>query len=225
MQGDLNRETSYGDDPVLWARRWLAAGAGWLHLVNLDGAFEQSAPENWRALQAILAMQQSEYPDRQIQFGGGVRNLDMMQRVLEAGVSRVVLGTVAATEPETVLNAVEKFGREHLAAALDILNNQVSIRGWMEKLPLTPLVLGNQLVQAGLRTLIYTDITRDGTSTGTNLETARRLAGQTGAEIILSGGVSSLEDIRAARDMGMAGVITGRALYEGAFTLPDALQI
>lgn len=225
MQGDLNRQTSYGDDPVAWARKWFHDGSGWIHLVNLDGAFEQASPENLLALQAILKMQKAEYPDRKIQFGGGVRTIEMMAQVLNAGVSRVILGTVAATEPDIVLKAVWQFGCEHLTAALDIIDNQVSIRGWVEKLPVTPLELGQQLVDAGIRTLIYTDVSRDGTSTGTNLETGRKLASRTGVEIILSGGVASLEDILSAREAGMAGVITGRALYEGAFTLPEALRV
>jgi phosphoribosylformimino-5-aminoimidazole carboxamide ribotide isomerase len=225
VQGDLNRQTTYGDDPAAFARRWFSAGAEWLHLINLDGAFEQSADANLKALQAILAVQRSEFPQARIQFGGGVRSLEMIRQVLEAGVTRVILGTALVTNWELVEQTVTAFGAQRLAAAMDVQQGQVSIRGWVEQSPWTPLALGQRLVTAGIRTMIYTDIARDGTGAGANLDTARDLAVTCGADVILSGGIARLEEIRQAQAAGMAGVIIGRALYAGDFTLEQALEV
>jgi phosphoribosylformimino-5-aminoimidazole carboxamide ribotide isomerase len=224
MQGDLDRQTTYGDDPVAWARRWFMDGAEWLHLVNLDGAFEKTDATNLQAVMEILAMQQKDYPTRKIQFGGGLRSLESIDRILQAGAARVVLGTIAATQTELVTEAVRIFGCARLAVALDVRDRQVSIRGWVESLPLSPLDFALRLADAGVHTLIHTDISRDGTSTGTNLSEAVSISTETGVNVILSGGVATLVDIQAARRAGLAGVITGRALYEGAFTLLQALE-
>jgi phosphoribosylformimino-5-aminoimidazole carboxamide ribotide isomerase len=225
VQGDLDRQTTYGSDPVAWARKWFSSGAGWLHLVNLDGAFEQAESDNLAALRAILEMRGDEFSSVKVQFGGGVRTLAMVDQVLNAGVDRVVLGTAAATDPALVDAALERFGADRFAAALDVLDNQVSIRGWVEQLPLSPVDLARRLAGQGVSTLIYTDISRDGTSRGTNLTAARDLASAAGVKVILSGGVASLADVSAAREAGLAGVIIGRALYEGAFALGQALKL
>ncbi|MEN6409897.1 MAG: 1-(5-phosphoribosyl)-5-[(5-phosphoribosylamino)methylideneamino]imidazole-4-carboxamide isomerase [Anaerolineaceae bacterium] len=225
VQGDLARQKTYGDDPVEFARRWFAAGANWIHVVNLDGAFEQAEDANLTALHAILAMRQKEFPHVRIQFGGGVRSLEMIRQVLDVGVNRVILGTLLAKGWDLVEQAVRVCGADALAAAMDVLNGYVSIRGWVEQTDLTPLALGSRLTAAGIKTVIYTDITRDGTGKGANLETAQSLAHECGAHVILSGGIASLEEISRARAAGMAGVIIGRALYEGAFTLKEALEV
>ena len=223
-QGDLAQQTTYGDDPVAFARRWFGEGAAWLHLVNLDGAFEQTQAANLTAVQAITAMQQAEFPSATIQFGGGIRSLEMIRQVLAAGIRRVILGTALVTDPDLVQQAVIRFGANRLSAGLDVKDGQVAIRGWVEKSPFTPLDLARRMADAGLRTVIYTDISRDGTSTGGNLAATVELARSTGMDVILSGGVASLDDIRRAREAGLAGAITGRALYEGAFSLADALR-
>lgn len=225
VQGDLARQKIYGDDPVEFARRWFSTGAAWIHLINLDGAFEQAEAANLNALRAILAMQRSEFPHGRIQFGGGVRSLDMIGRVLEAGVSRVILGTLLATQWSLVEQSIQAYGADALAAAMDVQSGRVSIRGWVEQTEWTPLALGQRLSAAGLKTIIYTDIARDGTGTGANLETAQDLARECGANVILSGGIASLSEIQRARSAGMAGVIIGRALYEGTFTLQQALEV
>lgn len=224
-QGDLTQQTTYGDDPVAFARRWFSAGARWLHLVNLDGAFEQSQAANLAAVQAVAALQRTEFPLAQIQFGGGVRTIEMIEQVLTAGIRRVILGTAAVTNPDLVAQAVARFGADRLAAGLDVKVGKVAIRGWVEQSPFTALELAQKMAEAGLRTIIYTDISRDGTSAGGNLSSTIELARASGMDVILSGGVASLEDIRRARDAGLAGAITGRALYEGAFDLADALRI
>jgi phosphoribosylformimino-5-aminoimidazole carboxamide ribotide isomerase len=225
VQGDLDRQTTYGSDPVAWARKWFSSGASWLHLVNLDGAFEKTESDNLAALRAILEMRGDEFPSVKVQFGGGVRTLAMVDQVLKAGVDRVVLGTAAATDPALVDAALERFGQDRFAAALDVLDNRISIRGWVEQLTLSPVDLAGRLAGQGVGTLIYTDISRDGTSRGTNLAAARDLASTVGVDVILSGGVASLADVSAARDVGLAGVIIGRALYEGAFALGQALKL
>lgn len=224
VQGDLTRQKTYGTDPVKFARRWFTAGANWIHLVNLDGAFEQTEAANLNALREILTMQRTEFPHGHIQFGGGVRSLEMIEQVLEAGVSRVILGTMLATQWDLVEQGIQAFGGDSLAAAMDVMNGYISIRGWVEKTSLTPQTLGNRLTECGLRTIIYTDISRDGTGAGANLETAQDLVRECGANVILSGGIASLDEIKRARSSGMAGVIIGRALYEGAFTLEQALE-
>lgn len=223
VQGDLERQTVYGDDPTEFAHRWFAEGAAWLHLVNLDGAFEQGETANLTAVEEIISLQQHSFPDCRIQFGGGVRSLEVIDRLLQTGIGRVILGTVAVTEPELARQAVTRFGADHLAAAVDVKQGQVTIRGWVEQSPFPPIRLGQQMADLGLRTLIYTDVARDGVAQGTNLAGAYSLAEATGLEVILSGGVACLEDICAARQAGLAGVITGRALYTGAFSLREAL--
>lgn len=225
MQGDLSRETIYGDDPSEFVRRWFAAGAEWIHLVNLDGAFENQEAANLAALKGIMRVQQSEFPDRKIQLGGGIRTLDMAKSVLQMRIARVILGTLAASQPSMVEQAVNQFGAEQVAVALDVKDGQICIRGWVESTPYTLEEFASKMAFAGVRTLIYTDVARDGTSAGTNLEKACHLAEETGVEIILSGGVATLRDIQAARSAGLAGVITGRALYQGAFSLQEALSV
>jgi phosphoribosylformimino-5-aminoimidazole carboxamide ribotide isomerase len=223
-QGDLAQQTTYGDDPAAFARRWFSEGARWLHLVNLDGAFEQSQAANLQAVQSVAALQQTEFPGAFIQFGGGVRSLEMIEQILLAGIRRVILGTAAVTDPELVAQAVARFGADRLAAGLDVKDGKVAIRGWVEQSPFTALELARRMAAAGLRTIIYTDISRDGTSTGGNLAATMELAKDSGMDVILSGGVASLDDIRRAAEAGLAGAITGRALYEGAFSLAEALR-
>jgi phosphoribosylformimino-5-aminoimidazole carboxamide ribotide isomerase len=222
-QGDPKRQTIYGDSPGETARRWLEAGSTWLHVVDLDGAFGDRDDKNLQGLAAILA----DTGDRaRIQLGGGLRTLQEIDRVIGLGVSRVVLGTVAVERPELVARAVEQLGAERVAVGLDARDGRVQTRGWVRDGGTGVLELGRRLQQeAGVATLIYTDIARDGVQTGPELETARKLAAGRGLSVIVAGGVARLEDIRRVRDAGLAGVIVGRALYEGRFTLEEALEV
>ena len=222
-QGDPARQTVYGDHPGHTARRWLDAGTDWLHVVNLDGAFGDGDGRNLDGLRAILDEVGSE---ARVQLGGGLRTLQDVEQVLTRGVSRVVLGTVAVEQPELVAAAVARFGTGSIAVGLDARDGQVRTRGWKQDGGVGVLELGLRLHQeAGVETVIYTDIARDGVQTGPELSAARELAAAGGLRVIASGGVASLDDIRGVREAGLHGVIVGRALYEGLFTLEAALEV
>lgn len=219
-EGDPLRQTIYATDAGEAARRWLAAGAEWLHVVNLDGAFGESEQANRRALESILEVT-VEYK-AQVQFGGGLRSLAVIEQVFSAGVTRVILGTSAVEQPEILAAALEQWGTERVAVSLDARDGVVRKRGWMESTDLNALTLARQLQETGLRWLIFTDIARDGVKQGLNLGKTVELASATGLKVIASGGVSNLEDIEAARRARLAGVIVGRALYDG---LVDPMQL
>ncbi len=222
QQGDPSRETRYADDPAAVARRWLRQGARWLHVVNLDGAFGEQDAANRAALRAVLG--EAAAHDAQVQFGGGLRSLEAVEQALALGVSRVVLGTLAARQPEAVAEALRRWGAERIAVGLDARDGRVQVGGWAEATDLEATTFARHLAALGLRTLIFTDIRRDGLQTGLNLADTVALQRASGLDIIASGGVASLADVRAARNAGLAGVIIGRALYEGAFTLSEALH-
>lgn len=212
-QGDPQQQTVYGDDPAATARRWLEAGARWLHVVNLDGAFGEADSANRQALAEILQAA-SEY-QAQVQFGGGMRSLADIDRALEIGVARAILGTLAAEHPEVLGSGVQRFGAQRLAAGLDARHGLVQVRGWVEGTSLQAVELARQMAALGLRWLIFTDVARDGVGSGLNLASTLELAHRSGLNVIASGGVNGLEDIRGARQAGLPGVIVGRALYEG----------
>lgn len=223
QQGNPTRQTTYSDDPARTARRWLEAGAGWLHVVNLDGAFAENDRANHAALRAIVEIA-NEFHAR-VQFGGGVRSLKMIEQIIDLGVSRVVLGTVAIEQPQMVAQAVETFGAEKVAVGIDARDGLVRVHGWQSDsgTPATDLAL--QMREAGVRTIVFTDISRDGLGSGLNIPSTRGLADASGLNVIASGGVHAMEDVTAAQEAGLAGVIIGRALYEGSINLKEALNI
>lgn len=225
MQGDLRRQTIYHHDPAMVARRWLEIGARWVHVVNLDGAFENPDLANRSALEAILAMVRRDFPHRWVQLGGGLRTLQSVQQALEAGVSRVVLGTAAVRSPEWVQQLLALYGPERVAVGLDGREGKIMLRGWSEASDLDVQALAQRFAHMGLRTIIFTDIARDGMKTGINIAVSQALADSTALEVIASGGVRNLEDIRQAKVAGLAGVIVGRALYDGSIRLEEALEI
>jgi phosphoribosylformimino-5-aminoimidazole carboxamide ribotide isomerase len=224
-QGDPDRETRYADDPLGVARRWQEAGAQWLHVVNLDGAFGERGQENQAALERILTT------GLRVQFGGGVRDFATLCRVLDLGVSRVVVGTAAVRNPKLagppalVDQAMQAFGPERVALGLDAREGQVRTHGWREAAPLTALELGRWWAARGVRWVVYTDVARDGMGSGLNLEATVHLVQATGLQVIGSGGVASLEDVQRAYQAGLSGVIIGRALYEGQVVLEEALRV
>jgi phosphoribosylformimino-5-aminoimidazole carboxamide ribotide isomerase len=224
-QGDPARQTSYGAEPAEVARRWCGAGAKWVHVVNLDGAFSRDgaagqapAEANLAALSAIATV-----PGLRVQFGGGLRDQAGVRRAFELGAARVVLGTAALESPALVGWALRTYGPERVAAGLDARDGQVRVRGWAEPAPLSAGVLGAQLRRLGLDWCIFTDIARDGVSAGVNVPATVALAQATGLRVVASGGVAGLEDVLAVRAAGLAGVIVGRALYEGQVDLAQAL--
>jgi len=218
-EGDPERLTEYSDDPAETALRWLSAGAKWLHIVNLDGAFGEKDEANHLALQLIVKL------GAQVQFGGGIRSIDAIEQALQLGISRVVLGTVAVERPDIVVDALKKFGSQKVAVGIDARDGLVRTRGWLDNSGIAAADLALQMRTLGLRTVIFTDIRRDGLGSGLNIPSTRQLAERSGLDVIASGGVHTLEDVIAAREANLAGVIIGRALYEGSINLKEALEI
>jgi phosphoribosylformimino-5-aminoimidazole carboxamide ribotide isomerase len=216
-QGDPLRQTTYGDDPLAWAERWKSAGAGWLHVVNLDGAFGEETQANMKTLQALLGI------GLKVECGGGVRDRAAITRLLEMGVERVFLGTAAIQNPTVVDWAISKYGAVHIAADIGTCEGRVMVKGWQEATSLTVLEAGKRLREQGLEWCVLTDVQRDGTGAGVNVTTAEELQTVTGLKVVASGGVHSLEEIRQARAAGLAGVILGKALYDGQLSLSDCL--
>jgi phosphoribosylformimino-5-aminoimidazole carboxamide ribotide isomerase len=219
VQGDPGQETEYADDPLRVAGRWRDAGASWVHVVNLDGAFGEGSEKNLNALDRVMTS------GLRVQFGGGLRDFDGIQRALDAGVERVVMGTAAVKKPDLVEAALEAFGAERVALAIDARRGRVRTHGWQEVSELTPTELGRKWAERGIHWVIFTDVTRDGMGGGLNVEGTVALAQTTGLRVIASGGVASLDDVRKSREAGLSGVIIGRALYEGELELRDALEV
>ena len=219
-QGDYNRVTVYNDDPVEQARAFAAQGAEWLHVVDLNGARE-GVPGNIAIVERIVS--EVGLP---VQTGGGIRTLETLQRLADAGVSRMVLGTKLATDREFVLEAVARFGSS-VTAGIDARDGMVAIEGWREGTATPASELVRELSGLGIRHLVYTDISRDGMQTGVNVDAYDEIAEEAGFPIIASGGISALEDLNALAALGpdvIEGAITGRALYEGAFKLKHAIR-
>lgn len=219
MQGDPDRETQYANDPLHIAQRWQAAGTEWLHVVNLDGALDESGRENLAALERILTT------GLRVQFGGGMRDLPSVQHALDLGASRVVIGTAAVENPVLVEEALSAFGPERIALGLDARDGKVRTHGWKEDTGITAVEMGQQWADKGVRWVIFTDVARDGMGAGLNLDATVELAQATGMDIIASGGVASLADVQQTHDAGLSGIIIGRALYEGQVRLEEALKV
>jgi phosphoribosylformimino-5-aminoimidazole carboxamide ribotide isomerase len=218
-EGDPDRMTVYSDDPVETVQRWLKDGAEWVHVVNLDGAFGVKDAENRLALEEMLAS------GAKIQFGGGMRSLDGIERAIKLGVSRVVLGTIAVEHPEIVAAALDYFGEEKVAVGIDARDGLVRIRGWQESGGVSATDLALQMRDLGVRTVIFTDVSRDGVGRGINIPATRELADKSSLDVIASGGVRALEDVKAAFEADLCGVIIGRALYDGTVGLRDAIDL
>ncbi len=218
-QGDATRETAYESDPVAQAERFVDEGARWLHVVDLDRAFERG--DNASVIDRILA----RVGDRvRIQLGGGVRTAARVRGALESGVTRVVLGSAAVSAPDVVAGALQMAGPDHIAVGVDARDGLVAVRGWQEGSGHRVEEVVRRVVKLGVTTVVYTDITRDGMLAGADTGGAVALQGE-GAAVILSGGIASLSDLRAAAAAGLAGAIVGRALYERRFSLREALAI
>jgi phosphoribosylformimino-5-aminoimidazole carboxamide ribotide isomerase len=212
--GDPSRQTVYSTDPAQTARRWLDAGARWLHVVNLDGAFDETDSKNQNALKQILTIA-NEY-SASVQFGGGLRSAAAIDRALGMGVTRVVLGTVVVQNRAILEEALKRWDAGRVAAGLDARGGFIQVRGWKEGTTLRAIEVAQQLETAGLRWLVFTDIAQDGMGSGINLEQTVELSSSCQLQIIASGGANSLEDIHRVQEAGLAGVIVGQALYSGS---------
>ena len=221
QQGDMERATIFGDDPAMQARRFAAAGCAWIHVVDLNGAFA-GAPVNGDAVRAILAATKCK-----IQLGGGIRDMAAIEDWLGDGIARVVLGTAAVKRPELVREACRAYpGR--IAVGIDAKGGRVAVEGWAEESQIGVTELAARFEDTGVAAIVHTDIDRDGVLTGPNIEATAALADSTPTPVIASGGVSSLEDLRrlkSAPGRGIAGVISGRAIYEGRMDLTQALAL
>lgn len=216
-QGDFQRVTVYDADPVHAARRWQALGAGWLHVVDLDGAVA-GHPVNLETIAQIRAA-----TSLRIEMGGGIRSLTHIQQALDLGIDRVILGTVALTD-RTLLEEALASWAEHIAVGLDARKGLVAISGWREMSQVQATALAAELYTVGVKRFIYTDIARDGALQGPNLNALREMQQAVPCSLIASGGISSLEDLRSLAALGIEGTIVGKALYTGDVNLATAIQ-
>jgi phosphoribosylformimino-5-aminoimidazole carboxamide ribotide isomerase len=217
VQGDYERETAYDDDPVVAARRWADEGAGWLHVVDLDGARE-GEPRNLDHVRRIVAA--VEIP---IQLGGGLRDSGKVVDAISAGVERVVLGTAAVLDPD-LAEAIAAAHGDRVVASIDSRGGKVAAAGWTESSERTPEEVAVALSARGIHRFVFTPVDVDGLMEGPDLDSLRALAQSTEADLIYSGGIGSLDDLRALASLGLVnldGVIVGRALYERRFTVAE----
>ncbi|KJZ19803.1 1-(5-phosphoribosyl)-5-[(5-phosphoribosylamino)methylideneamino]imidazole-4-carboxamide isomerase [Loktanella sp. S4079] len=219
VHGDMDQTTVFNDDPAAQAKSFVAAGCEWLHLVDLNGAFA-GEPVNAAPVEAILKA--CPVP---AQLGGGIRDMATIERWLDKGLARVILGTVAVEDPDLVREAAKEFPGQ-VAVGLDARNGKVATRGWAEETDVMVTDLAKSFEDAGIAAIIYTDIMRDGAMKGPNIDATAALAKAVNIPVIASGGVSSMADLSALKDTGViAGAISGRALYDGAIDLAAALKL
>jgi phosphoribosylformimino-5-aminoimidazole carboxamide ribotide isomerase len=220
LQGDYNRETVYGDSPFDMAKSFADAGAEWIHMVDLDGAKDGKRVNDRFVIEAAQKL------DAKVQIGGGIRTEEDILHYLNNGVSRVIIGSVAVSNPDFAIEMIQKYGKK-IAIGLDAKDGYVATHGWLDTSSVTAVELGKRLADAGAETFIFTDIATDGMLSGPNLVAVEKLAVETGKSVIASGGVSELADLRALKELvnqGVSGAIVGKAIYEGRFTVPEALK-
>ena len=221
LQGRMDAETVFSDDPSEMAGQWADQGAELIHVVDLDGAVEKG-PRNLAAIEKIVNRVQVP-----IQVGGGIRDLDTVRMYLGSGVAKVVIGSGAIRDPAMVMAACREFP-EQIVLGIDARNGNVAIEGWTETTDFPAIDLARQFEGSGLWAINFTDIARDGMRTGPNIPAIRKFAQAVNIPVVASGGVSAIEDIQALADIqhpGIAGVIIGRALYEGDLRLPEAIAV
>lgn len=216
VKGDYNKVTVYSDTPTEVARSFEKCGARFMHVVDLDGAKEGST-ENYDTIRAIV-----EITSLSVEVGGGIRNMDTVKKYIDIGVDRVIIGTAAVKDPEFLSAAVDAYP-ENIAVGIDVKDGMVAIKGWTELSAYSCFDFCEKMQSVGVKTIICTDVSKDGMMSGTNLELYSTLQRKYDMNIIASGGVSSLEDVRALTKMDIYGAIIGKALYTGAVSLEDAL--
>ena len=216
-KGDYAQMTVYSEDPVSVAKDFQKAGVRRMHLVDLEAA-KSGIPANAETIRSI-----AEQTDLFLEVGGGIRNMEILETYLSLGVDRAILGTAAVTNPQFLKEAVEAYG-ERIAVGVDLKDGYVAIKGWTETSELTAEDFFSQMEQLGVKTVICTDISRDGAMKGTNRALYKQLSERFSIDLIASGGVSSMEDILALKEMGLHGAIIGKAYYTGAIDLKEALE-
>ncbi|MDQ0215954.1 phosphoribosylformimino-5-aminoimidazole carboxamide ribotide isomerase [Oikeobacillus pervagus] len=220
IQGDYNKETIYGDSPFDMAKSFADAGAEWIHMVDLDGAKDGKRVNDQYVSEAAQKL------PAKVQIGGGIRSEEDVVHYLEKGIDRVIIGSLAISNPDLVKSFIRKYG-EKVAIGLDAKDGFVATHGWLETSQVKAVDIGKEFADAGAETFIFTDIATDGMLSGPNIEAVTELAKATGKSVIASGGVSSLEDLRVIKkneQAGVVGAIVGKAIYTGQFTVQEALK-
>ncbi|WP_040204149.1 1-(5-phosphoribosyl)-5-[(5-phosphoribosylamino)methylideneamino]imidazole-4-carboxamide isomerase [Neobacillus jeddahensis] len=217
LQGDYAQETIYGDSPFAMAKRFAADGAEWIHMVDLDGAKDGKRVNDRFVVEAAQNLAVN------IQIGGGIRSEADILHYLENGIDRVIIGSIAVSNPEFAIEMIRKYGAA-IAVGIDAKNGYVATHGWLDTSELKAIEVGKRFADAGAETFIFTDIATDGTLSGPNIAAVCEMAEVTGKNVIASGGVSSLADLQAIAKHGIQGAIVGKALYENRFTLKQALD-
>ncbi len=219
-QGDPERETVYGNNPVEVALQWEQLGAKMLHLVDLDGAFTGHS-KNTEIICAI-----GEKVNIPLQLGGGMRSRETVEKALSAGVSRIIMGTIAIDQPELAQELASYYG-ERILVGIDAREGMAAVKGWTQSSTVKTLDLAARIEEWGIREIVYTDIQKDGTMQGPDLKGLEELIEKTGLQIIMSGGISSIEDLKSLKPYNerVKGVIIGKALYSNQVTLPDAMAV
>jgi phosphoribosylformimino-5-aminoimidazole carboxamide ribotide isomerase len=218
LQGDYDKETIYGDSPFDMARAFAADGAEWIHMVDLDGAKDGQRVNDRFVIEAAQQLQVK------VQIGGGIRSEVDILHYLENGITRVIIGSIAVSNPEFAIEMIKKYG-EQIVVGIDAKNGYVATHGWLTTSEVKAIDLSKRFADAGAETFIFTDIATDGTLSGPNIAAVCEMAEVTGKTVIASGGVSSLADLSALNAEGVKGAIVGKALYENRFTLKEALAI
>lgn len=218
LQGDYDKETIYGDSPFDMAQTFAADGAEWIHMVDLDGAKDGKRVNDRFVIEAAVKLTGTN-----IQIGGGIRTEHDILHYLENGVDRVIIGSIAVSNPEFAIEMIQKYGKQ-IAIGIDAKNGYVATHGWLDTSEIKAIELAKRFAEAGAQNFIFTDIATDGTLSGPNMNAVCELAEVTGKNVIASGGVSSIQDLEAlAAAKGISGAIVGKALYEQRFTLKEAL--
>ncbi|EAE7092466.1 1-(5-phosphoribosyl)-5-[(5-phosphoribosylamino)methylideneamino]imidazole-4-carboxamide isomerase [Listeria monocytogenes] len=218
FQGDFSKKTVVNEDPIAQAKAFATDGATYLHIVDLDGALE-GRPINLEVIQKMKTT--AKIP---VQVGGGIRSMAQVDYYLESGIDRVIIGSAALTDPDFLRAAVQKYGAK-IAAGIDAKNGFVATRGWLDVSQVNYLDLAKHMEEAGVATIIYTDISRDGTLTGPNLEQMANLKEHVKVNLIASGGVSSRADLEALAKLGLYGAIAGKALYNRQISMSDIVEV
>ena len=218
LRGDYENMTVYDPEPVNTARKFKSSGAEWLHIVDLEGAKSGGTPN----IETVMNIKRS--CNLKCETGGGIRDMKTIERYIESGIDRVILGTVAVTHEGFAAEAVKTFGSEHVAVGVDIKNGNVAIKGWLEDSQIDAFGFCKRMQDDGVNVIICTDISRDGAMRGTNRELYASMSEKFSVNIIASGGVSSLDDIKALAEMKLYGAIIGKAYYTGAIDLTLAIK-
>ncbi|HBI85587.1 MAG TPA: 1-(5-phosphoribosyl)-5-[(5-phosphoribosylamino)methylideneamino]imidazole-4-carboxamide isomerase [Ruminococcus sp.] len=219
VKGDYATASKVAEDPLETAKKFEEAGAEWIHMVDLDGA-KAGYPVNTEIYKNI-----AQNTHLKVEVGGGIRSLETIQAYLDLGIARVILGSAALKNPQLVSDAVAKFGAERIVVGIDAKNEMVATEGWLETSDVHYIALAEKMIEAGVRTIIFTDISKDGTLSGVSAEQLRKLRDATAGRcnIVASGGVHTLDDILICRDMGLYGTIAGKSLYQGTLDLKEAI--